>query len=29
MRYARRFVKRFVADNSIEVQNLKDFNRSC
>jgi hypothetical protein len=29
MRYARRFVKRFVADDYIEVQNLKDFNRFC
>jgi hypothetical protein len=27
MRYARRFVKRFVADDSIEVQDLKDLNR--
>jgi hypothetical protein len=29
MRYARRFVKRFVANDLIEMQDLKDFNRFC
>jgi hypothetical protein len=27
MRYARRFIKRFVADDQIEMQHLKRFNR--